>query len=602
MTLQPHAPIKLILCGESGSGKCLARGTPILLHNGSVLPVEQILPGMQLMGPDSFPRNVLAISQGNGRLLKICPIKGERWICNDVHILTLRRRWKNQTEVIDIAADKFLQKTKNQQATWKLFSVGVEWPEKSVFDPYVMGLWLGDGRFERPEIHCPDAEVHQYLLKTDFGKLTAKLFKPSSRCSYIAITGTPKEGNWFTNLINQFNKTGEKRIPQQYLVNSRENRLKLLAGIIDTDGSLSTSNYEIITKYKGLRDDIQSLGRSLGFAVTSTEKYVNYKNEDRWYHRLNIIGDCSEIPVLIKRKKAPKRRTDKNPTSVGFSIAEAGNGEFFGFTLDGDGRFLLENFTVTHNTGSFASLAAAGYKLRLLDLDNNSSILRNLLTKPSAPYVKANPKVLENLESVLTFSEPRGLVGGKLGITKAAVWSAVSAALADWKDGEGANARSFGAITSWDSSSVLVIDTFTRLSQAAMNFHLAMNGRLNQKPILYDFGDGQQLLRYFLEIITSPEVQCNVILSCHIDKTENKSTSQPEEYPMSIGAALGPQIGTYFGTLLKIEKIGSGEKLRRVIRTVPTSALGVKTSIPFDAKPEYDISTGLADYFAAVRG
>jgi AAA domain len=250
-------------------------------------------------------------------------------------------------------------------------------------------------------------------------------------------------------------------------------------------------------------------------------------------------------------------------------------------------------------TGSLASLAAAGYKLRLLDLDNNSGILRNLLTKPSSPYVKGNPGVLSNLESVLTFAEPRGLVGGKLGITKAVVWSEVSAALADWKVAGGA---SLGPITSWTSEHVLVIDTFTRLSQAAMNFHLAMNGRLNQKPILYDFGDAQQLLRYFLEIITSPEVPCNVVLSCHIDKTENKSTSQPEEYPMSIGAALGPQIATYFGSLLKIDKVGSGEKLRRVIRTVPSSALGVKTSIPFDAKTEYPLETGLADYFAAVRG
>lgn len=248
-------------------------------------------------------------------------------------------------------------------------------------------------------------------------------------------------------------------------------------------------------------------------------------------------------------------------------------------------------------TGSFASLAGAGYKLRVLDLDNNSGILRNLLTKPSSPYVKANAGVLANLDSVLAPSEPRGLVGGRLGITKANVWSAASGALADWREGE----RSLGPITSWGSDTVLIIDTFTRLAQAAMNFHLALNGRLNQKPSLYDYGDAQQLLRYFLEIVTSPEVPCNVILSCHIDKTENKSTGAAEEYPMSIGAALGPQVGTYFGTLLKIEKVGSGEKLRRVIRTVPTSALGVKTSIPFDAKPEYNLETGLADYFAAVR-
>ena len=39
-----------------------------------------------------------------------------------------------------------------------------------------------------------------------------------------------------------------------------------------------------------------------------------------------------------------------------------------------------------------------------------------------------------------------------------------------------------------------------------------------------------------------------------------------------------------------------------MIRTVPSSALGVKTSIPFEAKPDYPLEVGLADYFAAVRG
>jgi superfamily II DNA or RNA helicase len=71
---------------------------------------------------------------------------------------------------------------------------------------------------------------------------------------------------------------------------------------------------------------------------------------DTVYYRVTISGDCSVIPTRIPRKKAPPRRQIKCATRTGFRIDPIGHGPYAGFELDGDGRFLLGDFTVTHNT------------------------------------------------------------------------------------------------------------------------------------------------------------------------------------------------------------------------------------------------------------
>jgi len=248
-------------------------------------------------------------------------------------------------------------------------------------------------------------------------------------------------------------------------------------------------------------------------------------------------------------------------------------------------------------TGALASLAAAGFNLRLLDLDNNSRVLVSLLSDSESPYVKANPKVGERLESIIGFSEPRKSAGGKLTISKAEVWSRACAQIESWKDGE----RDFKSIVDWTTQDVLVVDSFTRLGESAMRFVQAINGRLNQHPWQSDYGEAQNLLKAFLEILASPEVKCNVVLNCHIHSVED-ADGVDRDYPKAPGKALAKDIATYFGSLLFVTKSGSGANLKRIIRTVPTGTLGVKNTAPFRVEAEYALSTGLAQYFKAVRG
>lgn len=250
-------------------------------------------------------------------------------------------------------------------------------------------------------------------------------------------------------------------------------------------------------------------------------------------------------------------------------------------------------------TGANASLAAMGLKLRYLDLDNGVDILRNLLNDPASAYVKANPKVGENLESIVSLAEQRKSTAGKLQMAKAEVWSKASLQLEKWVDP--ASGKDFGSITEWTTEHVLCVGSMTRLAESALRFVQGMNGRLNQHPYQSDYGDAQNLLRAFLEIITSPDVQCNVVLECHIESIDDGSGTI-QDFPRAVGKALSPVIGSYFNSLLEIKKSGRGDALKRVIRTVPTGTLGVKNTAPFKVAAEYPLENGLAEYFKATRG
>jgi hypothetical protein len=138
---------------------------------------------------------------------------------------------------------------------------------------------------------------------------------------------------------------GGKRIDARYLRNSKEVRLQLLAGLIDTDGHLIDGCYEIATKWEGLRDDILFLCRSLGLSVTHAIKRVN----DVEYYRIYVSGDNHSIPCITRKKAAPRRQI-KDALVYGFSVDTIGFGEYFGFAIDGNHLYLLADFTVTHNT------------------------------------------------------------------------------------------------------------------------------------------------------------------------------------------------------------------------------------------------------------
>lgn len=365
----------LIVCPTG----CHRAGQGILMHNGSVKPVEQVAVGDLLMGPDSKPRTVLELARGEAPMLKIRPVKGSPWVVNDGHILTLvRTKERNGARgsspstagggIVDISLAAWGEWSRYKKHVHKLFRVGVDFsnPEPPFqVSPYFLGLMLGDGtladdysvRLSKPD---PEVRIAAEEESARFG-LRVRVEDRATSPTYHLV-GTPNHPN---QLLNELRRLGVmpvqsvyRFIPFCYLTASVKTRRALLAGLLDADGSLTSGGYDFISKSKQLADDVTFLARSLGLAAYQAEKECTGFGITGTYHRVSISGDCSVLPLRIPRKQASARQQIKDVLRTGFSVESTGTVEpFYGFSLSGDGRFLLDDFTVTHNTGKTVMFA-----------------------------------------------------------------------------------------------------------------------------------------------------------------------------------------------------------------------------------------------------
>ncbi len=260
-------------------------------------------------------------------------------------------------------------------------------------------------------------------------------------------------------------------------------------------------------------------------------------------------------------------------------------------------------------TGALASLVVAGYKLYILDFDNGIDILANVLRKK-------NPALLREVR-YKTITDNMKVVGGKIQATSSKAWNEAVGMLSTWNDGTEPKI----SVATLGPKDVLVIDSLTFAGKAALRFICAMNGRLAAKPYQSDFGEAQQLLENLLGMLYSTELKCNVVVLSHIrevgktttiavsDRDGKESAKVVEEEgsrkgfaETGTGRALSPIVGRFFNSVLMVDMIGTGEHARRQIVTVPTGNIGLKNSAPGLVKAKYSLETGLAEYFAALRG
>ena len=355
-------------------GKCLGKGTPVLMFDGHTKNVEDIVVGDLLMGPDSTQRRVLSLAKGQSEMFKVTQGNGDSYECNDDHLLCLQttgmRRRKRKISVGTerlMTAKEFSSLSKSTRTAYKGFKVGVEFPEKPVpLDPYVMGLWLGDGLSSGPGIVVSDQdiEISEYLKTWSVSQGLRIRFEPGKSCQTYAFSSV--EGGWHANILRETLHTLElvnnKHIPDVYRINNRQTRLSLLAGIVDSDGHMAKKkNGTVIVGFSNLRLATQTcwLARSLGFRATLSDKTATIKSTGfsgpTW--RIFISGDLRLLPTRVERKKVTTVKV-RGGLRCSVDIRSIGHGTYYGFELDGDHRFILGDFTVTHNTAMFCAAAA----------------------------------------------------------------------------------------------------------------------------------------------------------------------------------------------------------------------------------------------------
>lgn len=377
----------VVVSAKEKTGKCLGKGTPVLMFDGTIKSVEEIVPGELLMGDDSKPRLVKALGRGVGNLYRIKQKKRNDYIVNEDHILVLQRTRMNKQgyicprridrgpeirndplagEIRDWALKDYLCNNKTEKLKWRGMACAVEFPNREIFiDPYFLGLWLGDGTTANQSITNIEPEIKTWLFEYALSMgLMLSVRKYKDRAPTLSIISKAgSEGNRDNNLMGrmkEYGLFGNKHIPEPFMINDSRNRLQLLAGIIDTDGWVDSHSIAITLKVKRLAEEVQFVARSLGFRATMREvkKTIKARNFVGEYWKITISGDLSKIPLRVLRKRSAIRSTyRRNPLVTGIEIEAIGVGEYFGFELNGNGRFLLGDFTITHNTTWALNLA-----------------------------------------------------------------------------------------------------------------------------------------------------------------------------------------------------------------------------------------------------
>jgi DNA-directed RNA polymerase beta' subunit len=354
--------------------RCLAYGTPVLLWSGKRKMIEDIEIGDTLVGDDGLPRKVTDTTRGYDKMYKVKQVVGEDYVVNSQHILSLRctdhlivtpsrgrhqLKWINngrvqckefntlddvdkfkkvipKSNILDIPLPDYLNLPKSQTRRMYGFKLNtpIDWDYKPVeLDPYILGMWLGDGNTAFTTL---DKELLDYWTE----------WSHKNNMTVTKIHGSDSlkaNGNHhMTKALRHYNLINNKHIPQDYLLNDAKTRLKLLAGLIDMDGSVEQDGIRITSQCHRIIEGAMFLAQSLGFRCTLKErkKYSTALT-------LNISGYIESIPTLLPRKKC--RNTTYDEPRYGIQVEEFGEGKFAGVTVDGNNRFLLGDFTVVHN-------------------------------------------------------------------------------------------------------------------------------------------------------------------------------------------------------------------------------------------------------------
>jgi len=330
---------------------------------------------------------------------------------------------------IDIKLTDYMSLSKHNKK--KLYMVSntecINWDKKDVpIDPYILGIWLGDGNHEGKGITSIDEDVIkafalyadtincELIHDSNYGRTNENYHygirrkssgkkssigddnhsssncigcKTSNKYNFVcdwkfnktepivisdtAINGMKREDlNPWTQILKKNNLYKNKHIPDAYKYNDKETRLQLLAGFIDTDGTVKKTSrtkegnlqyYIEISQserlHKELIYSLEYISKSLGYStfisrINNTK--LTKKGEDMSILCLRIYGrTIHEIPTKLQRKKisnTTEARVKKYHNYSKFKINPIGKGKFYGWSIDGNERFLLGDFIVTHNS------------------------------------------------------------------------------------------------------------------------------------------------------------------------------------------------------------------------------------------------------------
>ena len=254
-------------------------------------------------------------------------------------------------------------------------------------------------------------------------------------------------------------------------------------------------------------------------------------------------------------------------------------------------KLLLLGDAKAGKTGSLVSLVKAGYKLRILDLDN----LLDSLTF----FIKRDcPEKIDNVE-FRTLRDKRKMTDtGAIidGVPKAFVQAIKM--LDNWKYSENGQDIDLGNPAKWGPDCILVIDSLSRLCDSCYDWRepLTPRGKSGDFDGRAVYGDAQDAIENVLATLTSKTLETNVIVIAHGTYMDLPDGTK-KIFPQGVGAKLSPKIPQYFPNYIRYKNLGG----KRTIQLESDAMIDLATAKPI-TKKTLPVETGLAEFFFELRG
>jgi predicted phage terminase large subunit-like protein len=353
---------RLIVTLPPRHGKACAHDTPILTTKGWKVHGDLQI-GDFVYSPDGTPTMVVYLSPDVQEVVPVTLSNGEVIRCHLNHEWKVFDRrsmsWK-VLETRDMLGDTWIGQwgQRGGRARFQLPDVAsINFAQKQLpLDPYVLGAWLGDGTSANTRMahHIDDVEVIGAIVAAGH-KITKRWQQASTGVCYAEFTGKRGVGSEFQQALRGLGVLGSKHIPEQYLRASTEQRLELLAGLIDTDGhvEVATGRCRFITGSTALRDGALDLCTTLGFRPYVTQQSPIISSSGVIGRKIiYTVGFQTNLPLPTKiaRKAVNFYGLRRRVSIVSIGDVESAPARSIQVARD-DGLYLVGRaLNVTHNT------------------------------------------------------------------------------------------------------------------------------------------------------------------------------------------------------------------------------------------------------------
>ena len=264
---------------------------------------------------------------------------------------------KRETQLVELTVRAFMNRGALFRQKARVFTApAYDLPEVTLpVHPYVLAALIGNGGMSRLERDAEEGNPNGSLnVAIADGPVITKL----REFGVVFTAETWRGGCWHNSINNTLRSrvrtTGlaghtsyDKFVPEEYMQASLEQRLWMLAGLIDTDGTKE----EFATVSKLLADDFVALIHSIGGVACARHRYTSAEPRGKKFPSWRVHYSTGEhaIPVQCSRKyQGPRNMAWKNPRNTSFEIRSHSRMKIYGFSVASPSRWhVTDDWLVT---------------------------------------------------------------------------------------------------------------------------------------------------------------------------------------------------------------------------------------------------------------